>query len=42
MFDPNLHQSAGRAPYINNFFFCPNEFDIRSTGIPVAEDRIAS
>jgi FkbM family methyltransferase len=42
MFDPNLHQSAGRAPYINNFFLCPSEFDIRSTGIPVAEDWIAS
>jgi FkbM family methyltransferase len=34
MFDPDLHQCPGRSPYINNFFFCPTEFDIRSTGIP--------
>jgi len=41
MLDPNVHQSPGREPYINNFFFCPTEFDVRSTGIPVAEGQIA-
>jgi FkbM family methyltransferase len=35
LLDPNVHQSPNRKPYINNFFFCPKEFDIRSTGIPV-------
>jgi len=41
IFDLNVHQSPGREPYINNFFFCPAEFDIRSTGIPVAQSQIA-
>jgi hypothetical protein len=41
MLDLNVHQSPGREPYINNFFFCPAEFDIRSTGIPVAQGQIA-
>jgi hypothetical protein len=41
MLDPKIHQSLGRKPYIHNFFFCPIEFDIRSTGIRVAEGQIA-
>jgi FkbM family methyltransferase len=41
MLDPKVHQSLGRKPYIHNFFFCPTEFDIRSTGIRVAEGQIA-
>jgi FkbM family methyltransferase len=42
MFDPGRHQCPGRTPYINNFFFCPIEFDIRATGIPGPDSEVSA